>query len=198
MAGVELPAETAGAGRLEPTGDDADEDFLGGCVLLVHPAAASNAATRHSAATAGDPRRRMRSLSQATGRSGRHPPSSVRDAHGAVGYLADMTDPGSYPPASSGSARPGGAPSGPGAPGPNAPAGRPAEKKRSFSTGQFLGGILFVLVVIFIVENTDNVKIRIIAGPMVNAPVFVALLIAAVAGALISELLRLRRRRKHR
>ena len=55
-----------------------------------------------------------------------------------------------------------------------------------------------MLVVIFIVENTDNVKIRIIAGPKVNAPVFVALLIAAVAGALISELLRFRRKHKRR
>ncbi len=76
------------------------------------------------------------------------------------------------------------------------PAGAPAKQKRSITPGQVLAGILFVLMVIFIVENTENVKIRIIAGPKVNAPVFVALLIAAVVGALISALLRYRRQRR--
>ena len=75
-------------------------------------------------------------------------------------------------------------------------AGKPAKRKRSVTPSQIVAGILFVLIVIFIVENTENVKIRIIAGPKVNAPVFVALLIAAVVGALISALLRYRRQHK--
>ena len=68
-----------------------------------------------------------------------------------------------------------------------------AKEKRSFSVGQFLAGALFVLVVIFIVENTAKVHIRIIAGPKVSLPVWVALLAAAVVGGLISTLLRWRR-----
>ena len=204
-AGVELLAETVGTGALETAeGADADDvaeadvDGRGRGVLLVHAAVTSSAATRADTATAGDRRWRMRPLSQAAGRSGRHPRRPSGDAFARVGYLAAMTDPGSYPPASSGPTAADGRPSAPGAPATNAPAGQPASKKRSFSIGQFLAAILFVLMVIFIVENTDNVKIRIIAGPKVNAPVFVALLIAAVAGALISELLRLRRKHKHR
>ncbi|WP_375501702.1 hypothetical protein [uncultured Jatrophihabitans sp.] len=79
---------------------------------------------------------------------------------------------------------------------PPPPAAAPAKQKRSISPGQIIAGILFVLIVIFIVENTENVKIRIIAGPKVNAPVFVALLIAAVVGALISALLQYRHKRR--
>ncbi len=108
------------------------------------------------------------------------------DPRRASGYALGMTDPAYRPPTQS---DPTSQASG------TAPV---AAKKRSFSVGQLLAAILFVLVVIFIVENTDNVKIRIIAGPKVNAPVFVALLIAAVAGALISELLRFRRKHHQR
>ncbi len=73
----------------------------------------------------------------------------------------------------------------------------PAKQKpgRAFSTGQVLGGILLVLVVIFIVENTESVEIRFIAGPKISMPVYVALLVAAVVGALIAALLRYRRHR---
>ena len=71
------------------------------------------------------------------------------------------------------------------------------KQKRSFSIGQFLAGALFVLVVIFIVENTSKVEIRIIAGPKVSLPVWVALLAAAIVGALISMLLRWRRKHKN-
>lgn len=74
----------------------------------------------------------------------------------------------------------------------------PAQKpKRNVSVGQILGGLLFVLVIIFIVENTEEVAIRFIAGPKVRLPVYVALLIAAVVGALIAALLRYRRQRHH-
>ncbi len=83
--------------------------------------------------------------------------------------------------------------------GPERPAATPTNtgtSRRDISAGQILGGILFVLIIIFIVENTEEVSIRIIAGPKVRAPVFVALLIAAVVGALISALLRYRRQRR--
>jgi uncharacterized integral membrane protein len=80
-------------------------------------------------------------------------------------------------------------PPGPGVP----PESRP---KRSISTGQILGAVLFVVVIVFIIENSRQVKIRLI-GPEVKAPLYVAILIAAVLGALITALLRYRRRRHH-
>lgn len=70
----------------------------------------------------------------------------------------------------------------------------PEKPKRPFSAGQILGGILFVLVIVFIVENSTTVRIRLI-GPVVHAPLYVAILIAAVLGALIAWLLRYRRAR---
>jgi uncharacterized integral membrane protein len=82
-----------------------------------------------------------------------------------------------------------------GQPGP-APAAGPAKKQRSVSFGQILGGILLVLIIVFIVENTEETSIRIIAGPKVHAPVYVALLIAAVVGALVAALLSYRRHRR--
>ena len=80
---------------------------------------------------------------------------------------------------------------------PSTPTGAaPADKKRPVSVGQILGGLLFVLVIIFIVENSRSVKIRLI-GPEVKAPLYVAILIAAVLGSIITALLRYRRRRRH-
>lgn len=69
-----------------------------------------------------------------------------------------------------------------------------AEPKHAFSVGQVLGAILFVLLIVFIVENSHNVAIRIIVGPEFHPPVWVVIVIAAVVGALISALLRYRRR----
>lgn len=74
--------------------------------------------------------------------------------------------------------------------------GTPAEHKRQVSAGQILGGLLLVLVVVFIVENSRTVKIRLIF-PEVRAPLYVAILIAAVLGALIAWLLRYRRHHRH-
>jgi uncharacterized integral membrane protein len=68
--------------------------------------------------------------------------------------------------------------------------------KRAVSTGQILGGVLLILVVIFILENSREVKVRLII-PEVKAPLYVAILIAAVLGALIAWLLRYRRHRHH-
>ena len=64
------------------------------------------------------------------------------------------------------------------------------------STGQILGGILLVLVVVFIFENTARVKVRLII-PQYRMPVALPIVIAAVLGALIAWLLRYRRQRRH-
>ena len=77
------------------------------------------------------------------------------------------------------------------------PAATPAEKKRAVSTGQILAGLLLILVVVFIAENSRKVKIRLIF-PEVTAPLYVAILIAAVLGGVIGALLRYRRHRNHR
>jgi uncharacterized integral membrane protein len=80
-----------------------------------------------------------------------------------------------------------------------APTGSPPEssgKKRAVSVGQILGGLLFVLVIVFIIENSRKVKIRLIV-PEVKAPLYVAILIAAVLGSIITWLLRYRRHRNH-
>jgi uncharacterized integral membrane protein len=68
------------------------------------------------------------------------------------------------------------------------------EPKHAFSLGQILGAILFILLIVFIVENSHNVAIRIIVGPEFHPPVWVVIIIAAVLGAAISALLRYRRR----
>jgi uncharacterized integral membrane protein len=68
--------------------------------------------------------------------------------------------------------------------------------KRPVSVGQILGGLLFVLVIVFIIENSRQVKIRLIV-PEVKAPLYVAILIAAVLGSVITWLLRYRRHRNH-
>ena len=103
-----------------------------------------------------------------------------------------MTDPNQpgYPPQGH---QPSGAP-GPGRPRAQGQPTHVSDPKLRFSVGQILGAILFVLLIIFIVENSNNVEVRIIAGPKVHPPLWVAILIAAVLGALIAELLRYRRR----
>lgn len=75
----------------------------------------------------------------------------------------------------------------------NDPPPAPQKTGRGVSVGQILAGILLVVVVVFVVENTDKVSVRLIF-PKVEVPLAVALLIAAVLGALISALLRLRRK----
>ena len=69
-------------------------------------------------------------------------------------------------------------------------------RKRAVSAGQILGGLLFVLTIVFIIENSRSVKIRLIF-PEIKAPLYVAILIAAVLGALIASLMRYRRHRNH-
>lgn len=72
----------------------------------------------------------------------------------------------------------------------------PARPRRAVSAGQILGGLLFVLTVIFILENTRSVKVRLII-PEVEVPLAVPIVIAAVLGALVAWLLRYRRRKHH-
>jgi uncharacterized integral membrane protein len=64
------------------------------------------------------------------------------------------------------------------------------------SVGQILGGVLLVLVVVFILENTRKAQVRLI-GPQYTMPVALPIVIAAVLGALIAWLLRYRRQRHH-
>ena len=117
-----------------------------------------------------------------------------------AGYPTDMTYGQPYPPNQPNPGAPGAPGGGPGAPSPAGESGaadRPARgAKRSVSVGQILGGLLFVLTIVFILENSRSVKIRLIV-PEVKAPLYVAILIAAVLGALIASLLRYRRRRHH-
>jgi uncharacterized integral membrane protein len=72
----------------------------------------------------------------------------------------------------------------------------PAKKKRPVSVGQILGGLLFAITVIFILENTRSVTVRLII-PEVHAPLAVPIIVAAVLGALVAWLLRYRRQRHH-
>lgn len=73
------------------------------------------------------------------------------------------------------------------------PEPRPA--KRTVSPRQIAGAVLIVLAVVFIFENTNKVKVRLII-PAFHAPLFVALLIAALLGSLGTLLLQWRRRRR--
>ena len=80
---------------------------------------------------------------------------------------------------------------------PNATGQAPAaDRKRSVSAGQILGGLLFVLTIVFILENSRKVKVRLI-GPEIQAPLYVTIIVAAVLGALIASLMRYRRHRNH-
>ncbi len=87
--------------------------------------------------------------------------------------------------------------------GPTAPAGpgRTRQAGRTIGRGLALGLLLFVTVVLvlFVVFNGQTVRISLVFGD-VDAPLVLALLIAAVLGALVGWLssLLLRTRRRHR
>jgi uncharacterized integral membrane protein len=63
------------------------------------------------------------------------------------------------------------------------PAPEPVESKKRLGPREIAGLVALVLLIVFIVENTRRVKIRFII-PEVKAPLFVALLVAALVGAL--------------
>ena len=84
----------------------------------------------------------------------------------------------------------------PGAPYPQPGPGLPARPpKRRVNARLILGLVLLVLLIVFSVENTRSVRMRVI-GPEIHAPLFLALLIAAVVGVLIGLVVRRRRRPK--
>jgi lipopolysaccharide assembly protein A len=78
----------------------------------------------------------------------------------------------------------------------SAPGSPPEPPKRRISGRLVAGLILIVLLVIFGVENTRSVKMRLII-PEIRAPLFLALLIAAVVGVLIGLVIRRKRRPKN-
>jgi uncharacterized integral membrane protein len=88
---------------------------------------------------------------------------------------------------------------GPGAPYPGGPQPGPGvraqQPKRRVNARVIVGLVLLVLLIVFSVENTRSVKMRVI-GPEIHAPLFLALLIAAVVGVLIGLVVRRRRRPK--
>ena len=71
---------------------------------------------------------------------------------------------------------------------------RPADQ-RSLEPRQIAAIVLVVLMFIFVVENTRDVKIRFII-PAVTAPLWVALLVTVVIGIVAGWLIRGRRTKK--
>jgi uncharacterized integral membrane protein len=65
------------------------------------------------------------------------------------------------------------------------------------SSGQILAGILLAIVVVFVLENTRQVKVRLLI-PEVTTPLAVPIVIAAVLGAAVAWLMRVRRTRRRR
>jgi uncharacterized integral membrane protein len=63
---------------------------------------------------------------------------------------------------------------------------------RRFSVRQILGLVFVILFIVFLVENTAKVNIRFV-GPRVHAPLYLALLIAAVLGSLATLFIQRRR-----
>ncbi len=69
------------------------------------------------------------------------------------------------------------------------------ERRRRISTRQIIGLIFVVLFIVFLLENTAKVQIRFV-GPRVHAPLYLALIIAAVLGALATLFIQHRRARR--
>jgi uncharacterized integral membrane protein len=73
--------------------------------------------------------------------------------------------------------------------------GAPVKQKRRFTAGQVIGVLIVIVLIVFIAENTTKVDVRLI-GPEVHVPLFVALIIAAVLGGLVTLLITYRRSRR--
>ncbi|SCX45135.1 Uncharacterized integral membrane protein [Klenkia marina] len=88
-----------------------------------------------------------------------------------------------------------------GDPTPPPPPPSAAPKRRGGSLGRTLTGVLLVVVtvvlVLFVVFNTQTVRVSLVFG-VVDLPLVVALLAAAVLGGLIVALLSIRARRRDR
>jgi uncharacterized integral membrane protein len=74
--------------------------------------------------------------------------------------------------------------------------GQPAKEKRKFTVGQILGLLAVVVLIVFIAENTSKVDVRLIGPQVRDVPLAVALIIAALLGALITLLLMWRHSRR--
>ncbi|WP_242654273.1 lipopolysaccharide assembly protein LapA domain-containing protein [Klenkia soli] len=84
---------------------------------------------------------------------------------------------------------------------PTTPAPAPTAKRRGSNLGRTLSLValvtLTVVLVLFVVFNTQTVRVSLVFG-VVDLPLVVALLAAAVLGALIVALLSIRARRRER
>lgn len=80
---------------------------------------------------------------------------------------------------------------------PDRTAGDPSERgpRSTAETARLVvAGVLLVLLVLFIVANTDKTEIDFLVGS-VDVPLILVLLVTAAVGAIISELARFRRKR---
>lgn len=78
-------------------------------------------------------------------------------------------------------------------------AGEPSQG-RSFNSGMVIAALVLIAFVVFIVQNTDSTQVTWLLFDS-NGPLWVLIVVAAVAGAILSEVLtwvirRSRRRRK--
>jgi uncharacterized integral membrane protein len=72
----------------------------------------------------------------------------------------------------------------------------PAKDKRRFTVGQVIGLLVVIVLIVFIVENTNKVDVRLIGPQVRDVPLAVALIIAALLGALVTLLVTWRHRRR--
>jgi uncharacterized integral membrane protein len=70
---------------------------------------------------------------------------------------------------------------------------KPPSQRPRLTPGQIAGAVLLVLALVFIFENTSSVKVRMLF-PQLKVPLFIALLLAAVLGSLVTLLIQWRRR----
>jgi uncharacterized integral membrane protein len=76
------------------------------------------------------------------------------------------------------------------------PPGAPVKDKRRFTVGQVLGLLLVVVLIVFIAENTNKVDVRLVGPQVRDVPLAVALIIAALLGALVTLLIMWRHSRR--
>ncbi len=76
------------------------------------------------------------------------------------------------------------------------PVDRPAKEKRRFTVGQFVGLLVVIVLIVFIVENTTKVDVRLIGPKVRDIPLYVALIIAALLGSLLTLLIMWRHSRR--
>jgi uncharacterized integral membrane protein len=76
------------------------------------------------------------------------------------------------------------------------PTAEPPQQRRRIPARAVLVVLLVALAVVFAVENTRKVTVRII-GPEVKAPLYLVIVASMVLGALIGALASFRRRHRH-